>query len=390
MRGVMQWLHEKMLPIGKRCALAIILAGLVAFGAIDFAHLFLPVGSSEGEEWMTLKEWMMLKTRVLEWGQFLAYLAGVGVVLWKWRSIKVWCNAILVKVNSGDSWSTPDMIWTGLAVMGVVGFAPLLLPNEWIASDASVLKRLQFAAYLVGGGFLVWQLRISNRRASIAEKGNITERFKNAIEFLDDKADSVQIGGVYTLYHVAKEAEEYKDAVLKILIAHLRKMTAGKEKPADDRIVMAIWDALFARQNEKPLFETVDLTSMNLKGIGLGGNIMYDYNISTMCAYMRLDITDAFFKKANLNGVVLWHSICKKTIFNDASCIGTDFHAVKKFQGAEFINTDLTQADFRKSSITAEQLLEAKTLYQAKLPPDVHEEILRRKPELFDPPAKKK
>ena len=248
-KRVMKWLHKKNLlnlrSWGNAFALAIILVILVALGAANFAHLFVP------DKLIIHKMW------VLEELQFLAYLAGVGFALWKWRRIKAWSDVIFGKVISGTKWSNSEMILAGLAVMGVIGFTPLLLPNEWIDPDASVVERLQFAAYLIGGGFLVWQLRISNRRASAAEKnaqlvekGNITERFKNAIEFLADKSESVQIGGIYTLYHVAKEAEEYKEAVLKILLAHLRKITAREENPIN-RVVMAIWDALFVPRGKK-------------------------------------------------------------------------------------------------------------------------------------------
>ena len=388
-KRVMKWLHKKNLlnlrSWGNAFALAIILVILVALGAANFAHLFVP------DKLIIHKMW------VLEELQFLAYLAGVGFALWKWRRIKAWSDVIFGKVNSGTKWSNSEMILAGLAVMGVIGFTPLLLPNEWIDPDASVVERLQFAAYLIGGGFLVWQLRISNRRASAAEKnaqlvekGNITERFKNAIEFLADKSESVQIGGIYTLYHVAKEAEEYKEAVLKILLAHLRKITAREENPIN-RVVMAIWDALFVPRGKKPLFEEVDLSFMNLKNIGQIGQgdapIMYYYNLSTINAKANLNITDAYFGTAHLDKAVLWYATCEGTVFDDASCIGTNFFAVQKFQRARFINTDLTKANFLASSITAEQLLKARTLYQATLPPDVHKEILRRKPELLDPPA---
>ena len=300
------------------------------------------------------------------------------------------------KSNSGGGWSALAIILVALAVIGIFGFGPLWFPEEWKwgEKEMSILERMKFAAYVVGGMLVLRQLGISNRRASAAEKnarlvekGNITERFKNAIEFLADKSESVQIGGIYTLYHVAKEAEEYKEAVLKILLAHLRKIMAEAKKPDNNRVVIAIWDALFVRKDEKPLFETVDLSYVNLKEIGSGEITPYFYNLSTIRSKNNLDITGAIFTHAHLNGAHLWFSICEGTIFDNASCVGTSFFGVNKFQGARFINTDLTKAKFHHSNITAQQLLRAKTLYGAKLPPNVREKIMRDRPQLLDKPS---
>ncbi len=381
----MQKLRDKVLPkllwAGKRIFAVLMLAALVVFGAADFAHLFLP------------DEWMQEKTLVLEWVQFAAYLAAVGIVIWKWRGIQSWGKRLL---DLRKQWPVSDMILAALAVMGIIGFAPLLLPKEWMAPDTSVLQRLQFAAYLVGGGFLIWQLRISNRRATAlektaasGEKGNITERFKNAIEHLADDNGSVQTGGIYTLYHVAKEAAEYKETVLKILLAHLRKITAEKEEPVD-QVVMAIWDALFARRGEKPLFEAVDLSYVNLKGIGLRGMRPFFYNLSTIGRAMDLDLTGAWFGSANLSGAHISFAICERTNFNHAVCVGTHFYFIKKFENASFIDADLSEANFLESNITAEQLLGAKTLYKAKLPDAVRKEIMRERPRLLDKPDEDK
>ena len=389
---MMQWLRNfrpKFFRFGKWLLSAVMVAGLVAFGAVDFAPLLFP-------------EWKLGdRERALEWAQFAAYLAVAAVVIWKLRSIKTHGVAFLAKVNSGDRWSTSDMIWAGLATMGVIGFAPLLLPNEWTAGDSPILQRLQFAAYMVGGGFLIWQLRISNRRATAAEKtatliekGNITERFKSAIEHLANASDSVQIGGIYTLYHIAKEAKEYKEAVLKILIAHLRKTLAeNTETPRKpSRVAVAIMDALFARTGETPLFEAVNLSFINMKEFGWSQREihLFDYNLSTIQYAFDLNITGVFFGSADLRGANLAHAICENTNFSWAICIGTCFVYIRRFDGAKFDSADLTDANFEGSSITAQQLLKAKTLYRAKLPPNVREEIMRERPRLLDSPAPQK
>ena len=351
------------------------------------------------------------------------------------RGMKKWFrDAFLPRYRRCQRELTSCVQWTREKVMRVVNSAvdPILLAGfflfSWLAYDtysglgklgedesARVLEWLKFYAYLVGGIVLIWQVRISNRRAvalektaALGEKGNITERFKSAIEHLAHEMDSVQIGGIYTLYHVAKEAEEYRDAVLKILLAHLRKITAGKESVDGNEVVIAIMDALFAKTGESPLFDKVDLSRVNLMNFW-GPTLGRDRNLGLISKANHLNLTDAYFASSNLTGAKLSGAILRRTDFTFANISGADFsHAVigegttfaraicvgASFSDAMFFeNTlfdwaDLTNADFLNSKISAQQLLKAKTLYGVELDDHIREEIMRRKPELLlDPPT---
>ena len=76
------------------------------------------------------------------------------------------------------------------------------------------LKLAEFLGYLFGGGLIIRQIAVTSRRAAAAEKtaelterGNIAERFKNAIEHLGNRSAAVQLGGAYALDHIAQEDE---------------------------------------------------------------------------------------------------------------------------------------------------------------------------------------
>ena len=119
-------------------------------------------------------------------------------------------------------------VLTFLLVMGLI--PAVLWPDE---AKTLALEWLQFAAYLAGAVFVTQQLRISNRRATalektaaLGEKGNITERFKNAIEHLGGESESIRMGGIYGLCHVARESRGYADTALKILCAHAKSIMA--------------------------------------------------------------------------------------------------------------------------------------------------------------------
>ena len=86
--------------------------------------------------------------------------------------------------------------------------------------------------YFIGGVLFIWQISIFNRRAAAAEKtaeltekGNIAERFKNAIEHLGNNSAVAHLGSIYTLHYIAQEVEEYRKRVFEILCAYIRGTT---------------------------------------------------------------------------------------------------------------------------------------------------------------------
>ena len=349
-------------------------------------------------------------------------------------------------------------------------FAGFLL-FSWLAYDAysglgklagsemdRALEWLKFYAYLVGGIVLMWQVRISDRRATalektaaLGEKGNITERFKNAIEHLTHSSEAIRIGGIHTLYHIAQEASEYKDAVFGILISHLQetlnspkykmRIRIDRDEDGVEKIdmptneVMAILHAFFPELSESGpmpscLFGRVNLSELDLRGVLLGRRRMdkviaeganlsraalsYSHLADANFSYanlagvylvqanleessiMEANLKGAVMGGANLGGAALYGSdltltnlayadlggiMATNAIFNKAYCRGADFSDAD-LEGSTFLGTELEGA-----IITAEQLLEAETLHGAKLDAHIREEILRRKPELFDPPA---
>ena len=275
------------------------------------------------------------------------------------------------------------------------------------------LEWLKFYAYLAGGIVLIWQVRISNRRATalektaaLGEKGNITERFKNAIEHLSHEKNSLQIGGIYTLYHVAKEATEYREAVLKILLSRLREITKERTS-ASPEVVAAILDVLFAPKNKKPLFKSVDMSGVNLQGFLTPPSWAHQRNLGTIERAVDLNLSDtkwtsskfagAFMRRSICNNTSFWRAnlticnfsfaICNQADFSEAVCVGTSFFGIRNFEGVRFYGTNLSYADFCESSITAQQLLRARTLYKALLPARVRGEIMREKPQLLAPPT---
>ncbi len=283
------------------------------------------------------------------------------------------------------AWKRIPIVVKGLAVItGLIA---------WHYCDPETAK---FVAYLIGGGLLLWQVRASSQRAKAAdetakamqqtadstEKGNIAERFKNAIEHLGHESPSVRMGGIYALHHIAQDEKEYRERVFEILCAHIRDTTrqdgyesqtisiTGKDsgvlsQPSIE--IQSILKLLFVDSTGCDIYTKLhaNLEHANLKGVILtGANLQ---NTSLRYANLR----NSKLIKTNLQGADLSFSKLENSQLRNI-----------KLQRATLANTNLQDA----RHFTAEDLLDTQTLYNAILPDEIEAEIERRKPELLEEP----
>ncbi len=245
----------------------------------------------------------------------------------------------------------------------------------------------KFAGYLIGGLLLFWQIEISNRRATAAEKtaelterGNIAERFKNAIEHLGHKSASIRLGGIYALHHIAQEVEKYRERVFEILCAYIRETTTQETyKP---RIVAPGW--------KEPTIEIQSI--LNLLFVKTPGREIYKKFRANL---EKANLEGARLIEANLQGAYLFGADLQT-----ASLSGADLQRANligaNLQGAYLREVDLQRANLQwadlidAKNLEVEQLLEAKTLCEAKLPEGMEEIIRQQKPELLEKLSDKK
>ena len=328
----------------------------------------------------------------------------------------------------------------------------------------------KFAAYLTGGILLLAQVRASSKRAQAAddtvklvEKGNIAERFKNAIEHLGNESASIRLGGIYALHHIAQDVEEYRERIFEILCAHIRETTTqsgyeplqysikerqsesesglvspdrddwlpvGKVKPSREiqsilKLLLIdspgcdiytefianlehsdlkgtalgntnLQDANFFNTNlNSALFDNAELQGANFEGADLQSANFPDaslqdtdfYDAALQGAYFGgADLQHAVFLKANLNSTTFISAELKRANFGEADLYHANFKGAD-LQNASFFNANLQGTHLTGTkNLTAEQLLTAKTLYQAELPEGMEAEIKQHKPELLDKP----
>ncbi len=273
------------------------------------------------------------------------------------------------------------IIFIGVVIIAVL--AGLLIWHKYYPQTA------EYASYLIGGTFLLFQVFAYSKRANAAEKtanltekGNTTERFNNAIEHLGHESDSVRLGGIYALHHIAKEAEDYRGRVCEILCAYIRTTTNQKGyKPetisqlgtnapivTEPNIqVKSILDLLFIRT---PDYEIYQRSQVNLMYTGL--------------KYAKLE--NANLQNADLQFAQLQFSELTNTNLQNANLTRCDLQ-VANFSGSNLQNATFIFANLEKArNLTIDQLLKAKTLYRIKLPDGMEAKIRDLKPELLKKP----
>ena len=152
----------------------------------------------------------------------------------------------------------------------------LLGINE--SGERNKYEVLKFLGISMGGILVALQALASHRRARAmedtakhTEQGQRQERLKNAIEHLGNEKDSVRLGGIYELFHLAEDNEDLRRTALDILCAHIRRTTSEtiyravhRSKPSEE--VQSLLTLLFVKEYE--VFKSCDI---NLWGCWLNG-----------------------------------------------------------------------------------------------------------------------
>ena len=253
-----------------------------------------------------------------------------------------------------------------------------------------------FVTYLTGGMLLLGQVWASSQRAQAAEetakamqqtadsteKGNIAERFKNAIEHLGNKSTSVRLGGIYALHHIAQDVEDYRERVFEILCAHIRETTThdgykpkkiqidGKDSGIRSQPSIEIESILKLLFNESTECSIYTELKINLEGANLEGIVLRNVNLQ-----------ESLLRYTNFHKSILINTSLQGADLSFSDLRKSTLHNIK-LQGATLENANLEGA----RHLTAEQLLDTLTLYNAILPDEIEAVIRQHKPELFEQP----
>jgi uncharacterized protein YjbI with pentapeptide repeats len=137
-----------------------------------------------------------------------------------------------------------------------------------------------------------------------------------------------------------------------------------------------LWYAILDRANldranlEGAYFHRANLQRADLTGAILQGASLRGANLG-----------QAILRKANLQRADLWEANLQRGDFWEANLKGANFHEAILL-GANLQEADITGVKY----LTIEQLAEAKSLYKAKMDPELEKEVMEKYPHLLEKP----
>jgi uncharacterized protein YjbI with pentapeptide repeats/heme/copper-type cytochrome/quinol oxidase subunit 4 len=193
-----------------------------------------------------------------------------------------------------------------------------VIANYFFMNDTSQNPNgelLKFIFQILGGIILIsgayYSLQIakaSQENNKLVEKGNIAERFKNAINMLDSKESTICLGGIHAMNNIAQENEEYRSQVFDVLIAFISDRTkfikSWYELTFEERLInqpsieiITILRILFSSNS---IFKNFDARFENVK---LYGANLRNYNFSRChfknVEFQNCDLRNSLFIKCN-------------------------------------------------------------------------------------------
>ena len=187
------------------------------------------------------------------------------------------------------------------------------------------------------------------KQVAVAEDGQITERFTRAVEQLGNESIHIRLGGIYALERLANDSDRDHGTIMEILAAFVRERGSVKPPAESDS------------SDQKPF-----------KFIFLGEDI-----IAALTVLGRRKMI-AGEEPPNLNFTNFWRVGRLQLVLANLS-----------FVNANFLEANLHGANLREAkNVTAEQLSHVKTLFEAKLDPELEKELRKTHQHLFEKPEK--
>jgi len=286
------------------------------------------------------------------------------------------------------------------------------------------------------------QVEAFRKQITVAEDGQITERFTRAVEQLGNENIHIRLGGIYALERLANDSDRDHTTIMEILAAFVRErrplksqIELGRTNERSDEWldleedIYAVLTVLGRRRiiaGEEPPnlnktnFQRVMLEGLRLPGVSLieadlrlalleratlAGANLWQANLEGAwlgltdfqgAEFSWAELTDARLPQANLQEATFYGTILERAHLATAQLQRAQFEAADlqgailtgaNFEQVTFHGSWLSAADFRAAvHLTAEQLSQATTLFEAKLDPELETELRETHPHLFEKP----
>ncbi|MFK0295097.1 pentapeptide repeat-containing protein [Streptomyces sp. NPDC090442] len=300
-----------------------------------------------------------------------------------------------------------SVAWGGVVLVAVLGVVLLVLgPVSWlVAGDtvrslhgkerADAVNTVRQTVLAGATGATVFAgLVYTARTYLLSRRGQVTERFRTAVQHLASETVELRLGGVYGLEHVLSESSQEHAAVVSVLAAFIRNRTQPEPaptrdlRPPEERNAdrpLPVWGTqpppdvqaaidVLARRPERHEPRRVDLRDAVLCGLLLrafefDGAPRLDRAFLTYADLRRADLRGARLHGAILNFADLRHAMLRGARLDGAALHQADLRGAG-LEEAVLRGADLTGADLRDcTGLTEPQLADALIDESTQLPP---------------------
>ena len=254
----------------------------------------------------------------------------------------------------------------GAVVLAAVVVAVLFKLLNWYVDPTKPSGRKDLIltlAQILGGTALLLGLYFTWRgqqnaqaQLEINRRGQITDRFTQAIDQLGSKDLEIRLGGIYSLERTAYEDQDHHWPIMEVLTTYVRQHAPWNpdeepnekpdEKTAHEPDIQAILTVIGRRSEHHRNVEygLIDLRNTDLQEANL----------------YRANLSGANLRKANLR-----YANLQTAHLREAFLIGANLYSAK-LQGAFLIEAELQEAELQEADLS-EAFLRGANLYSAEL-----------------------
>jgi len=208
-------------------------------------------------------------------------------------------------------------------------------PKDRVSVENEVLKNV---FQVLGGAFFVLGVYFTWRNYRLAQEGQITQRFNDAIEHLGSDKPEIRLGGIYALARIARDSPKDHMSVMHVFSSYVREMTRRSPVEPVSTEVQAILTMIARRSVEhESEDDVIDLRDAFLPGVNLH-----------RAQLERVNFEGANLSRANLQQGLLCGAILRGAVLEDAY-----------LRSADLRRADLKGADLRQSHLRGALLHEA-------------------------------
>jgi len=303
----------------------------------------------------------------------------------------------------------------------------------------TLIQLLATFAQILGGGAVAIGIYFAWGNLTTARDGQITERFTRAVDQLGNEKMEIRLGGIYGLERISNESEKDYWPIMEILTAYVRNNSGFDSYSKDVSLInvpismdiqanestkhevpkitisldiQAILTVIARRkysyehgEADKLNFERTNLQLANLTRANLSWANLFGANLTRANLYGTnlyvANLTWANLSGANLTRANLIETNLAKANLSWANLSGATLSGAT-LSGANLTRANLSWANLfranlyganlyganleRAKNITINQLSEVRTLYRAKLDPELEKPLREKYPALFEEP----